>query len=133
MVSLMTTGQIIVTIVLGVLSNLITLALVSILKWQLTRMALPEDFPGLRARFQFWFYQHLDSIVLTGIIVDLVLLAFVLIKFPTVTVWTVLVIVFCVVVMAFQLAIYILIRVLKFIFNWILKGIAKTVEADEAS
>jgi hypothetical protein len=117
----MTIGQIIITVVLGILTNLITAGLLAILKWQLKRMALTGDFPGLWARCRRWFYGHLEGVVVAGIVADLLLLGFVLIQFPTVTVWTVLVIVFCVAVMAFQLAIYIVIKVVQGILDWTLK------------
>lgn len=126
----MTKGQIIITIVLGVITNMISAGLLSILKWQLKKMALPSNLPGIKERFLAWFYRNLEVIVLAGLVLDISLLAWLLLKFQTVTVWTVLLIVLSVAVMAFQLAIYIFIKVLQSILNWILKGLKKLGEPD---
>lgn len=125
----MTTSQIIITVALGILSNLITALLLTGLKWQLKRI-LREDLAGVRARFQLWFYDHLELIMVSGIFVDLVLLGFILIKFPVVTVWTVLVIVFCVVVMAFQLSVYIVVRILRAVVDGIFKRMLRIDQTD---
>jgi hypothetical protein len=126
----MTKAQIIITLVLGVITNLISAGLLAILKWQLKKLALPSDLPGMRERFLAWFYSNLGPIVLAGLILDVSLLAWLLLKFPTVTVWTVLLIVLSVAVMAFQLAIYIFIKVLQSILNWMLRGLTKLGEPD---
>jgi hypothetical protein len=86
----MTKGQIVIAIVLGVFSNLISAVLIEIVKWQLKRLSLTGDLASASARLIYWFYSHLEAILLTGISLDIILLAWVLIKFPTVTVWTVL-------------------------------------------
>jgi hypothetical protein len=126
----MTKGQIIIALVLGVITNLISAGLLAIVKWQLKKLALPSDLPGIKERFLAWFYRNLEPIVLAGLLLDVSLLAWLLIEFPTVTVWTVLLIVLSVAVMAFQLAIYIFIKVLQSILNWMLKGLKKLSEPD---
>ena len=121
----MTTGQIVIAIVLGILSNIISYILIAIAKWQLRDVTVASAKEGLT----YWFYTHLDSILLTGVSLDVILLVWVLFKFPTVTVWTVLVIVLCVAVMSFQLGMYMLIRLIKAILDWMLKGLKKWGES----
>jgi hypothetical protein len=117
----MSTGQIVIAIVLGVLSNVISFIMIEIVKWQLRGLTVASA----KERLTFWFYSHVESILLAGISIDLIFLAAVLIKFPTVTVWTVLVIVLSVAVMSFQIGLYMFIKLIKGILDWMLKGLKK--------
>ena len=117
----MTTGQIVIAIVLGVLSNVISYIMIEIVKWQLRGLTVASA----KERLTFWFYSHVESILLAGISIDLIFLAWVLVKFPTVTVWTVLVIVLSVAVMSFQIGLYMFIKLIKAILDWMLKGLKK--------
>src|SRR5439155_20088334 len=112
-----------IAILCGIVSNLITLALVEAVKWQLKQ--LKGDLSGVRTRISFWFYSHLNQILLVGLFVDAFFLTWLLLKFPTVSLWTVFAIVLCVVLSAFQLAIYLVNRMINSIFDSLMKWMSK--------
>ena len=103
--------DILIAIICGIISNLITLGLIKIVRWRL--LELGGDFSAVKAKLSLWFAEHLKGILITGVSLEVFLLAWVLVKFPTVQLWTVFVIIFCVVSMAFQIGVYLLIKTIE--------------------
>jgi hypothetical protein len=116
--------DLVIAILCGIVSNLITLALVEAVKWQLRKLK-GDLLSGVRARISFWFYVHLNQILLFGLFVNAFFLTWLLLKFPTVRLWTVFAIVLCVVLSAFQLAIYLVNRMINSIFDSLMKWMSK--------
>src|SRR5260370_12888518 len=111
-------GNILITIACGIIGNLITLGLLAVVKWRLVQLG--GEFSAVKAKLSLWFAEHIKGILISGVLVEVFLLAWVLLKFPTVGLWTVLVIVFCVVSMAFQIRIYLLIKPIESFFKALL-------------
>jgi len=83
---------------------------------------------GVPERLSYWFYAHLKQIVIVGVVANAFLLAWVLLKFPTVNLWSVLFIVLSVVLMGFEIGVFLLIQTLEGVMNAIsnwLKNLAK--------
>lgn len=118
------TRDLFIGIVAGIISGLITTALVAILKWQIARLK-----GDLSERLTFWFYTHLKQIVIAGVLVNAFLLAWVLLKFPTVTLWSVLAIVLSVVLMGFEIGVFLLIWTLEGVINGISRNLKNWANA----
>src|SRR5258706_13340898 len=112
------TAELLITIVCGVISSLIATGLFSVVKWRLKELG---GWSGVTGRLSVWFYARLRQILIAGILLDVFLLAWVLIKFPTVKLWTVLVIILSVALMAFQMALYLIIKIIDSLFSAMLK------------
>jgi hypothetical protein len=123
--------DVVIAIICGVVSNLVTLALVEALKWQIKK--LKGDLSGVRARISFWFYRNLNLILLTGMLIDAFFLTWLLIKFPRVSLWTVFAIVLCVVLTAFQLALFMLNKMVVSILDSLLKFLKNLVTPKDAA
>jgi hypothetical protein len=120
--------NLIVTLACNVAGGLIVTALVAVIKWQVGKFK--GNLPGLKDRLIVWLYLHLNAILLTGIIIDAFLLGWLLIKYPTVNLWTVLAIVVCIVLTAVQLALYLLNRIINSIlesFQRLFKSLTKNI------
>lgn len=102
------TRDLFIGIVAGIISGLITTALVTILKWQIARLK-----GDLSKRVTVWFYDYLKQILIAGVLVNTFLLAWVLLKFPTINLWSVLVIVLSVVLMGFEIGVYLVIKTIE--------------------
>ena len=87
------TSDLLIGILASIIGGLVTTALLAILKWQLNRLKTGD----LSERLSYWFYAHLKQIVIVGVVANAFLLAWVLLKFPTVNLWSVLFIVLSVV------------------------------------
>ncbi len=103
--------QNLITIILGVASGLIVTALLAVIRWQMGK--LKGNLSGLKERTVFWLYGHLNAILLAGIFIDALFLTWLLTKYPTVNLWTVLAIVVCIVLTAVQLTLYLLNRIIR--------------------
>jgi len=114
------TRDLLIGIVASVIGGLVTTALLTVLRWELKR--LKGDFTE---RLSYWFYAHLKQIVTFGVVANAFLLAWVLLKFPTVNLCSVLAIVLSVVLMGFEIGVFLLIRtiegVLKGFSNFLIK------------
>ena len=114
-------------LIVGILSNLvgglILAALLEAFKWELKRVK--GDLSAVRSRLGLWFDMNLKRILIVGILVNLSGLTWLLIKFPTVHLWTVLVIVVSVALMGFQVGVFLLIRTIEGIFKAILNAVTK--------
>ena len=118
------TSDLLIGILASIIGGLVTAALLAILKWQLNRLKTGD----LSERLSYWFYAHLKQIVIIGVVANAFLLAWVLLKFPTVNLWSVLFIVLSVVLMGFEIGVFLLIRTLEGVMNAIsnwLKNLAK--------
>src|SRR5207237_1634096 len=82
--------------------------ILAVVKWRLVQLS--GDFSTIKTKLSLWFSEHIKGI---GMALEVFLLAWVLLRFPTVKLWTVLVIVLCVVSMAFQIGIYLLIKTIE--------------------
>lgn len=115
------TRDLLIGILASVIGGLVTATLLAVLKWQLKHLK-SGDFS---ARLSYWFYTHLKQIVIVGVVANAFLLAWVLLRFPAVNIWSVLAIVLSVVLMGFEIGVFLLIRtlegVLKAISNFLLK------------
>ncbi len=107
------TSDLLIGILASIIGGLVTAALLAILKWQLSRLKTGD----LSERFSYWFYTHLKQIVIVGVVANAFLLAWVLLKFPTVNLWSVLFIVLSVVLMGFEIGVFLLIRTLEGVMN----------------
>jgi len=112
-------SNLLVGILASVIGGLVTTALLAVLKWELKRLK------GDTERLSYWFYTHLKQIVVVGVVANAFLLVWVLLRFPTVNLWSVLFIVLSVVLMGFEIGVFLLIRtiegVLKAIANFLMK------------
>jgi len=118
------TSDLLIGILASIIGGLVTTALLAILKWQLNRLKTGD----LSERLSYWFYAHLKQIVIVGVVANAFLLAWVLLKFPTVNLWSVLFIVLSVVLMGFEIGVFLLIRTLEGVMNAIsnwLKNLSK--------
>ena len=118
------TSDLLIGILASIIGGLVTTALLAILKWQLNRLNTGD----LSERLSYWFYAHLKQIVIVGVVANAFLLAWVLLKFQTVNLWSVLFIVLSVVLMGFEIGVFLLIRTLEGVMNAIsnwLKNLAK--------
>ena len=115
------TKDLTVAILGQIFGGLILAALLAALKWELKRIR--GDLSAVRSRLGLWFDMNLKRILIVGILVNLFELAWLLIEFPTVHLWTVLAIVVSVALMSFQVGVFLLIRTLEGVINGILKFI----------
>jgi hypothetical protein len=112
----------IVTFILNLLSGCIVVALVEVIKWQLRQ--IQGDY-NVRDKVSLWIFIHSKGILLTGVGLTVILLVWVLLRFPTVTPWVVVVIVVAVGLMSIQLGMYIFLKMLGALLNAFLKGLKK--------
>jgi hypothetical protein len=113
------TSNLLIGIFASIIGGLVTTALLAVLRWELKRLK------GDTERLSYWFYTHLKQIVVVGVLANAFLLAWVLLRFPTVNIWSVLFIVLSVVLMGFEIGVFLLIRtiegVIKAIANFLMK------------
>ena len=112
--------ELLIGIIASVIGGLVTSALLAVLRWQLKRLKTGD----FSARLSYWFYSHLKQIVVVGVITNAFLLAWVLLRFPTVNFWSVLFIVLSVVLMGFEVGVFLLIRTIE----GLIKGIANALK-----
>jgi hypothetical protein len=108
-------NNLIVGILSTVIGGLILAGLLAALNWELKRIG--GDLSAIRSRVGLWFYTHLKQILVVGLLANAFLLAWVLLRFPTVNIWSVLAIVISVVLMALEIGVFLLIRTLEGVIN----------------
>jgi hypothetical protein len=113
------TKELVIVIIAGVISGLITAALLAVLKWQLRRLKGAE----VGSRLASWIFDHLKHVLLIGAGFNLIFLAWILIKFPTVELWTVLVIVLAVAITAVQFGIFLLLLIMDAFSKLLVHGL----------